>query len=335
MPTPTGRDRVLEVLGGRPPDRLPLWLMRQAGRFLPEYRAFRQQHSFLEVVRTPAWCTEVALQPLRRFPLDATIVFSDILVVPDVLGLGLRFVSGDGPSFERPVRTAADVDALTVEGALDRLGYVYQAVADLRRAAPDHALFGFAGSPWTLYCYAVQGEGSTDFARARALLWRDPATAERLLGILSELVAGHLERQLDAGADVVQVFDTWGGLLPADAYARFVLPGLRQLRARLDGRRVVLYVRQGAHLVELTRGLGFDALSVHETVDLAGLGGVTQGNLDPTLLYAPGAVRGEVERLVRGLGGRRTHLVNLGHGLLPDTPVEGVQALCDAVGELG
>lgn len=335
MAAPTGRARVLEVLAGRSPDRLPLWLMRQAGRFLPEYRAFRKEHAFLEVVRTPAYCTEVALQPLRRFPLDATIVFSDILVVPDSLGLGLRFVAGDGPSFERPVRTAADLDALTVDGACDRLGYVYEAVADLRRAAPDHALFGFAGSPWTLFCYAVQGEGSSDFARPRSMLWRDPATADRLLGLLADLVAEHLARQLDAGADVVQVFDTWGGLLPADAYARFAAPGLRRIRERLDGRRVVLYVRQGAHLVELTRGLGFDALSVHETVDLARLGGVTQGNLDPTLLHAPEAVRGEVAKLVRALGGRRTHVVNLGHGLLPDTPVEGVQALCDAVAELG
>lgn len=325
----------MEVLAGRSPDRLPLWLMRQAGRFLPEYRAFRKEHPFLEVVRTPAWCTELALQPLRRFPLDATIVFSDILVVPDALGLGLRFVAGDGPCFERPVRSAADVDALRVDGACDRLGYVYAAVADLRRAAPDHALFGFAGSPWTLFCYAVQGEGSSDFARARALLWQDPATAERLLGLLADVVAEHLLRQLDAGADVVQVFDTWGGLLPADAYARFAVPGLRRIRERLDGRRVVLYVRQGAHLLDLTRELGFDALSVHETVDLGRLGGVTQGNLDPTLLHAPAAVRGEVARLVRALGGRRTHVVNLGHGLLPDTPVEGVQALCDAVAELG
>lgn len=331
MSSPTGRQRVAAALAREPLDRLPLWMMRQAGRFLPEYRALRREHDFLTVIRTPALCTEAALQPLRRFPFDATIVFSDILVVPDALGLGLRFVAGDGPSFERPVRTAADVDALTVDGAADRLGYVHDAVADLRRAAPDHALFGFAGSPWTLFCYMVQGEGSNDFGKARALLWREPALADRLLGILAELVGEHLARQAAAGADVVQVFDTWGGLLPRDTYERFAVPALRHIRRRLDGVRVVLYVRQGGHLLETTSRLGFDALSVHETVDLAAVPGPSQGNLDPTVLFAPAQVGDAVRHMLGRLGGRRDHIVNLGHGILPDTPVEGVQALVDAV----
>lgn len=334
----TGRTRVLDVLHGRTPDRLPLWLMRQAGRFLPEYRAVRADVPFLELVRSPTLCTEVALQPLRRFDLDATIVFSDILVIPDALGAGLTFERGDGPKITRPLVSEEAVDALEWSGVCDRLGYVYDAVAGLRAAAPDHALFGFAGSPWTLYCYLTQGEGGGEFARARAALWAHPERSARVLSRLTDAVIDHLLRQARAGADVVQVFDTWGGLLPAADYARVAAPGLRRIAEALSAAKVpsVLYVRAGAHLVSQCATFGFSALSVDSTVDLARVPGVTQGNIDNTrLLGPPEAIEAAVRQLYDTLGGRRTHIANLGHGVLPSTPPEAVATLVACLRRLG
>jgi uroporphyrinogen decarboxylase len=313
--------------------------MRQAGRFLPEYRDLRATTSFLEVVRSPALCTEVALQPLRRFDLDATIVFSDILVIPDSLGAGLSFEKGDGPKIGRPLRSDAAVDALEWDGVCDRLGYVYDAVAALRTAAPTHALFGFAGSPWTLFCYLTQGEGGGEFAEARRALWTHPERSERVLSLLADAVGEHLVRQARAGADVVQIFDSWGGLLPADDYARFCVPGLRRIAAKLADAKVpsVLFVRSGPHLVALTAGLGFSALSVDSTVELGGIRGIpTQGNLDNTRLLGPHAGIAEgVRRIGAALAGRRTHIFNLGHGVLPSTPPDAVAAFVDEVRRLG
>jgi uroporphyrinogen decarboxylase len=332
-----GRERTLAALRGAPVDTLPIWLMRQAGRFLPEYRAVRADHGFLELVHDAKLCTEVALQPLRRFDLDATIVFSDILVVPDAMGAQLRFVQGDGPSFARPVREPEDVDRLDGEGLTERLGFVYEAVAALRVAARDHALYGFAGSPWTLFCYLVQGEGSPEFARAKGFLHRHPVAARRLLDVLADAVTAHLRAQIAAGADVVQVFDTWGGILPASAWTRLCAPGLRRIVAALGDTPSVLFVRAGAHLVEAARGLGFTALSVHDTVDLDTVRGIaTQGNLDPTVLLAgDDAIVAEVRRIHGALGGRRDHVWNLGHGVLPATPPESVASFVAAVRELG
>ncbi|MDP2316135.1 MAG: uroporphyrinogen decarboxylase [Pseudomonadota bacterium] len=339
MSTTNGRARVLAVLGGERPDRLPLWLMRQAGRFLPEYRAVRADVPFLDLVRSRSLCTEVALQPLRRFDLDATIVFSDILVIPDALGAGLSFEKGDGPKIERPLVTDEAVEALAWDGVCDRLGYVYDAVKDLRAAAPDHALFGFGGSPWTLFCYLTQGQGGGEFASARAALWAHPERSRMVLDRLADAVAEHLVRQARAGADVVQVFDTWGGLLPAADYEAIAAPGLRRITKRLaaEGIPAVLYVRAGAHLVDVTRNLGFSALSVDSTVDLAHLHGIpTQGNLDNTrLLGGREAIAEGVARIGAALGGRRNHIVNLGHGVLPSTPPDAVSVLVDEVRRLG
>jgi uroporphyrinogen decarboxylase len=338
-----GRARVLAVLrddsGFSRPDRLPLWLMRQAGRFLPEYRAVRADVPFLDLVRSPDLCTEVAMQPLRRFDLDATIVFSDILVIPDALGAGLSFEKGDGPKIERPLVSDEAVDALQWDGVCDRLGYVYDAVAALRKAAPGHALFGFAGSPWTLFCYLTQGAGGGEFAVARAALWAHPERSRRVLDHLTDAVIEHLVRQARAGADVVQVFDTWGGLLPAADYEAVAAPGLRRIAKRLadEGIPSVFYVRAGAHLVDLTRTLGFTALSVDSTVDLARIVGVpTQGNLDNTrLLGGRASIAEGVARIGAKLGGRRNHIVNLGHGILPSTPPDAVSILVDEVRRLG
>jgi uroporphyrinogen decarboxylase len=307
--------------------------MRQAGRFLPEYRAVRAELPFLDLVRSPDRCTEVALQPLRRFDLDATIVFSDILVIPDALGAGLRFEKGDGPRIDRPLQSDAAADALVWDGVCDRLPYVYEAVRQLRAAAPGHALFGFAGSPWTLYCYLTQGEGGGEFAVARATLWSAPDRARRVLDRLADVVAEHLVRQARAGADVVQVFDTWGGLLPAADYEAVAAPGLRRISARLAEEKIpsILYVRAGAHLVALTKTLGFSGLSVDSTVDLATVHGVpTQGNLDNTrLLGGRDAIADGVARVLGSLGGRRDHIFNLGHGVLPSTPPEAVSMLVE------
>ena len=333
--TPTGRARVLAVLRGEATDRLPLWFMRQAGRFLPEYRAVRADVPFLDLVANPALCTEVALQPLRRFDLDATIVFSDILVIPDALGVGLSFEKGDGPKIARPLTSDAAVDALDWDGVCDRLPYVYEAVRQLRVAAPDHALFGFAGSPWTLFCYMTQGAGGGEFASARAALWANPERSRRVLDRLADAVVEHLLRQAKAGADVVQVFDTWGGLLAPADYAALAAPGLRKIASRLAeaGVPAILYVRAGAHLVDLTQTLGFAGLSVDTTVDLGRIHGIpTQGNLDNTRLLGPReGIADGVARIYDALGGRRNHIVNLGHGVLPSTPPDAVSVFVDEV----
>lgn len=339
MSTPTGRARVLAVLRGESPDRLPLWLMRQAGRFLPEYRAVRADVPFMDLVRSPTLCTEVALQPLRRFDFDATIVFSDILVIPDALGVGLSFEKGDGPKIARPLQSDEAVDALDWDGVCDRLPYVYEAVSQLRAAAPDHALFGFAGSPWTLFCYMTQGQGGGEFASARAALWANPERSRRVLDRLADAVAEHLVRQHKAGADVVQVFDTWGGLLPAADYAAIAAPGLTRITRRLAEENIpsVLYIRAGGHLVQVAKRLGFSGLSLDSTVDLATVTGVpTQGNLDNTRLLGPrDAIADGVARIYAGLGRRRDHIVNLGHGILPNTPPEAVSILVDEVRKRG
>jgi uroporphyrinogen decarboxylase len=334
----TGRSRVLSVLRGETPDRLPLWLMRQAGRFLPEYRAIRADVAFLDMCRNPGLCTEVALQPLRRFDLDATIVFSDILVIPDALGAGLSFEKGDGPKIARPLQSDAAIDALAWDGVCDRLGYVYEAVAQLRTAAPDHALFGFAGSPWTLFCYLTQGEGGGEFAPARAALWAHPERSRRVLDALTDAVIEHLLRQARAGADVVQVFDTWGGLLPAADYEALCGPGMRRIASRLAeaGVPAILYVRAGAHLVGVCSKLGFSALSVDSTVELGSVPGVTQGNIDNTRLLGPKeGIDAAVARMFSALGHKRTHIVNLGHGVLPSTPPDAVSVLIESLRRQG
>ncbi len=337
-----GRDRTLAALTGQAADTRPVWLMRQAGRFLPEYRALREAASaegkgFLDFCRSPELCTEAALQPLRRFDLDATIVFSDILVVPDALGCGVSFEKGEGPRLDRPLRPGADLNALPWAEACGALGFVYDAVRALRRAAPTHGLYGFAGSPWTLLAYMIQGAGGGDFTAARASIYADPEWATQAMCRLADVVAEHLRRQADAGADVVQVFDSWGGLLPAEDWAALQGPALRRLREQLAGVPVVLFVREGPHLVGEAARLGFDALAVDATVDLGSVPGVSQGNLDNVrLLAGRAAVDAGVARAAAQLRGRGGgHVWNLGQGLLPSTPPESVGWFVDAVRRAG
>jgi uroporphyrinogen decarboxylase len=339
----TPRQRILAALDGSAVDRPPLWLMRQAGRYLPGYRAVRAKHSFWEVCKTPELSTEVALEPLALFPLDAAIVFSDILTIPDALGLDVTFGAGEGPRIGKRLRSASNLAEWRTDGVLQRLEFVRAAVHHLRSAiGPDRGLFGFAGAPWTLYCYIVEGQGSDDFRAARTLMHADPALASAALAKLADVTADLLESQCAAGADVVQLFDTWGGLLTTEEYARFAMPALRRITARLraKGRRSLLFVRGGHHLLPLLKDSGVDGLSLDWRTSWRDARAlmpslVLQGNIDPILLLSSPQIVADSTRAllkdIRETSGYARSIVNLGHGIVPETPVESVRALCDTV----
>ena len=346
-PHPAFDSRFLRALRREPVDRTPVWLMRQAGRYLPEYRATRKQAgSFLAMAKNPELACEVTLQPLRRFPLDAAILFSDILTIPDAMGLGLHFVEGEGPKFERPLRSAADIDRLGVPDMESDLRYVMDAVRTIRREM-DQAipLIGFSGSPWTLACYMVEGGSSKDWGRTKALALNDPAAMHRLLGVLTDAVVGYLAAQRAAGAQALQVFDTWGGVLSPAMYREFSLPYLSRIAGALKSPAapVILFGKGNApHLDDLFAS-GADAIGVDWTVTLEDAarraqGRVAlQGNMDPAMLYGnPDAVRAQAQAVLdsyaRGNGGSREgHVFNLGHGMSPDMNPDHVAALVAAV----
>ena len=351
MSAPIQNDRLLRALRREPVDCTPVWLMRQAGRYLPEYRATRARAgSFLAMAKTPELACEVTLQPLARFPLDAAILFSDILTIPDAMGLGLYFVDGEGPKFERPVRSAADVARLSVPDMGSSLRYVMDAVSLIRRElAGSVPLIGFSGSPWTLACYMVEGGGSANFARIKALALNDPATLHRLLSVNTDAVIAYLAAQRDAGAQVLQVFDTWGGVLSPAMYREFSLPYLVRIARELergpaDARTpLILFGKGNAPYLEELAASGCEGLGVDWTVSLDDAARRTQGkvalqgNLDPATLYAtPDTVRAQVrvalDSYAAGNGGSRDgHVFNLGHGLSPDMQPEHVAALVDEV----
>ena len=333
-------ERFLRALRREPVDATPVWLMRQAGRYLPEYRATRARAgSFMGLATHPELACEVTLQPLERFDLDAAILFSDILTVPDAMGLGLYFADGEGPKFERPVRTAADIAKLAVPDVGTSLRYVTDAVSLIRRELAGRVpLIGFSGSPWTLACYMIEGGGSKDFARVKSLAIEDPATLHRLLGVVTDAVIAYLDAQRRAGAQALQVFDTWGGMLAPHLYREFSLRYLQRIAARQFGKG------NGAYLEELA-GSGAEAIGVDWTVSLGDArrrtGGrvALQGNLDPATLYAsPDAIRAEARRALDDYaqangGSRAGHVFNLGHGMAPDMSPEHVRVLVDAVHE--
>jgi len=344
-------DRFLRALRREPVDATPVWLMRQAGRYLPEYRATRARAgSFLAMAKNPELACEVTLQPLARFDLDAAILFSDILTIPDAMGLGLYFVDGEGPKFERPVRSAADVARLSVPDMGSSLRYVMDAVSLIRRELDGSVpLIGFSGSPWTLACYMVEGGGSANFARIKGLALDDPATLHRLLSINTDAVIAYLAAQRAAGAQVLQVFDTWGGVLSPAMYREFSLPYLVRIAKELergpaDTRTpLILFGKGNAPYLEELAASGCEGLGVDWTVSLEDAARRThgqvalQGNLDPATLYAqPEAVRAQVraalDSYAAGNGGSRDgHVFNLGHGLSPDMQPEHVAALVDEV----
>ena len=325
-------------------DRTPVWLMRQAGRYLPQYRAVRGRTTFLGLCKTPELACEVTLQPLERFPLDAAILFSDILTVPDAMGLGLHFVEGEGPKFSHPVRTEADVARLEVP-PMEKLRYVFDAVALIRKSLNGRVpLIGFAGSPFTLACYMIEGGGSDDFRLVKTMMYSRPDLLHRMLDVNARAVTAYLNAQIAAGAQAVQLFDTWGGSLAHGAYQEFSLAYSRQVLqglTRTNEERVVpriLFTKGGGQWLEEMAASGADALGIDWQTSLAaarrqvGEKMALQGNLDPNVLFAPPSVIGaEVQRVLDAFGYGAGHVFNLGHGISQHTPPEHVKALVEAV----
>ncbi len=318
--------------------------MRQAGRYLPEYRALRARHGFLELCKTPALAAEVTLMPIERFPVDAAILFADILLVLEPMGVGLEFAQGDGPVIHRPVRTRADVDGLARVPAAQSLGYVFDTVREVRRRLAGRVpLIGFAGAPFTLASYVIEGGGSRQYRHTKTLMYGDPAAWHRLMERLSETVVDYLREQVAAGAQAVQLFDSWVGCLGPDDYRTYVLPHMRATFAALSdaGVPVIHFGTGTAALLELMREGGGDVIGIDWHVDLGdawdrvGHDVAVQGNLDPLVLFAPPEeIRRRVARILERAAGRPGHIFNLGHGVLPETPIEHVATLIDAVHEL-
>jgi uroporphyrinogen decarboxylase len=337
-------DTLLRALRREATDYVPIWLMRQAGRYLPEYNATRARAgSFMRLCTDPALATEVTLQPLARYPLDAAILFSDILTVPDAMGLGLSFAEGEGPRFEHPLVDESAIDRLEAPDPA-RLRYVFDAVAAIKRAlAGDLPLLGFAGSPFTLACYMVEGGGSTDFGRTRRLLYARPDLLHRVLAVNAEAIASYLIEQVRHGVDAVMIFDTWGGLLSADAYVRFSLAYIERVLARLQetcGAIVptIVFTKGGGQWLERIAACGCDAVGIDWTTDIGaarariGARVSVQGNLDPqVLLTTPQTIESEARALLLAAGPEPGHIFNLGHGVLPQTPPENIAALVDFV----
>jgi uroporphyrinogen decarboxylase len=342
-------DGLLRALLREPVDVTPMWIMRQAGRYLPEYRATREKAGdFRTLCATPELACEVTLQPLRRYPLDAAILFSDILTVPDAMGLGLYFTEGEGPHFERPVRSKHDIDALAVPDPENELRYVVDAVRLIRRELDGAVpLIGFAGSPWTLATYMVEGGSSKEFAHIKRMLFDEPAWLHQLLDVLARAVTVYLNAQIAAGAQAVMVFDTWGGVLTPRDYREFSLRYMQRITEGLtresEGRRVpvILFTKNGGQWLEALADTGCDALGVDWTTDLrdarARVGGrvALQGNMDPAVLYASSArIRAEVATVLESFGAGSGHVFNLGHGIHPHVDPERVAVLVEAVHEL-
>jgi uroporphyrinogen decarboxylase len=335
-------DRFLRALRREPVDCTPVWIMRQAGRYLPEYRATRAKAgSFLKLAKTPELACEVTLQPLARFDLDAAILFSDILTVPDAMGLGLYFADGEGPKFERPIRTEAQIAQLAVPDMEMDLGYVMDAVRLIRRELNGRVpLIGFSGSPWTLACYMIEGGGSDNFSKIKALAYDNPAALHRLLEVTTKAVIAYLSAQRAAGAQALQVFDTWGGVLSPALYREFSLRYLTRIAQELPrgDTPLILFGKGNAPYLEELAASGAEAIGVDWLVSLgearARTGGkvALQGNLDPTVLYAkPDAIRAEVGAALESFGKGNGHVFNLGHGISPDVNPEHLKTLIDAV----
>lgn len=343
---PLQNDRLLRALLRQPTDRTPVWLMRQAGRYLPEYRATRARAgNFLALCKTPELACEVTLQPLARFPLDAAILFSDILTIPDAMALGLSFSEGEGPILARPVRSAADISRLFVPDPETELRYVMDAVRVIRHELAGRVpLIGFAGSPWTLATYMVEGGSSKDFSRIKGLLYDQPTLLHQILEINTQAVIAYLSAQVVAGAQALMVFDTWGGVLAPRAYREFSLAYMARIASDVtreaNGQRIpiILFTKGGGAWLEDIAATGCDAVGIDWTVDLhdarrrIGAHVALQGNLDPaTLAASPASIHQQVAQTLADFGSGCGHIFNLGHGIQPWTNPEHVQALIEAV----
>lgn len=342
-------DRLIKALLRQPVDKTPVWIMRQAGRYLPEYRQTRARAGdFMTLCQTPELACEVTLQPLERFPLDAAILFSDILTIPDAMGLGLHFVEGEGPRFSKPLRSAADIDRLGVIDPEQELRYVPDAVRLIRRELDGRVpLIGFTGSPWTLATYMVEGSSSKEYALVKGMLYQQPELMHRLLAITAKNVSAYLNAQIAAGAQALMIFDTWGGVLPPSIYRDFSLRYMADIVADLDRNSgdspipVILFTKGGGQWLETMAATGCDALGVDWTLSLTearqrvGDKVALQGNLDPCVLYAsPDRIRTEVARVLAEYGHGSGHVFNLGHGIHPAIDPDHVHALVEAVHEL-
>lgn len=341
-------DRFLRALLREPVDVTPVWMMRQAGRYLPEYKATRAHAGdFLSLCKNRELACEVTLQPLRRFDLDAAILFSDILTIPDAMDLGLYFEEGEGPKFRKVLRTAQDVEALKVPNAATDLDYVMNAVKEIRSAlCGDVPLIGFSGSPWTLATYMVEGGSSKDFRHIKKMMYATPEVMHQLLDKLADSVIDYLNQQILSGAQAVQIFDTWGGVLSGEMYREFSLAYMQKIVSGLireaDGRRVpvILFTKNGGQWLEEMAQTGADALGIDWTTELGDARGrvgdsvALQGNMDPSVLYAsPDRIRGEVKKLLASFGSGEGHICNLGHGIHQFADPEHAKVFVDAVHE--
>jgi uroporphyrinogen decarboxylase len=341
-------DRFLRALWREPVDVTPVWMMRQAGRYLPEYRATREQAGdFMTLCKTPDLACEVTLQPLRRYAFDAAILFSDILTIPDALGLDLYFVSGEGPKFRHTITSPEAVEKLPDVDMADALSYVTDAVALIRRELNGSVpLIGFSGSPWTLATYMIEGGGSKDFRLAKSFLYNHPEAMHQLLDKLADCVTDYLNAQIRAGAQAVQIFDTWGGILTPTAYQDFSLRYMEKIVANLikesEGRKIpaILFTKNGGQWLESMASTGCQALGLDWTTDIGnarqrvGNKVALQGNMDPSILYAsPDSIRAEVKRILTSFGPGEGHVFNLGHGITPEVNPDHVSAFVDAVHE--
>lgn len=343
-------DRFLRALLKQPVDTTPIWIMRQAGRYLPEYREVRAKAgSFMDLCTNPELACEVTLQPLERFDLDAAILFSDILTIPDAMGLGLYFAEGEGPKFKHPVKTLADIKKLAVPDPEGELRYVMDAVRTIRRELNGRVpLIGFSGSPWTLATYMVEGGSTKDFGKVKGLMFSDPTAMHHLLDVVAQSVTHYLNAQIAAGTQAVMVFDTWGGVLSDEKYQDFSLRYMQQIVAGLtreaDDRQVpvILFTKGGGRWLEQMAATGCDALGLDWTQNIAqarqrvGERVALQGNLDPSVLYAsPEVIEKEVEKVISAYGGGTGHVFNLGHGIHQHIDPENVKVLVDSVHALG
>ena len=344
--TPLTNDRFLRALQREPVDMTPVWMMRQAGRYLPEYRETRARaKDFLTLCQTPELACEVTLQPLARFKLDAAILFSDILTIPEAMGLGLYFSEGEGPCFERPVRTKAQIDNLSVPDPNDALRYVMDAVSLIRRELDGKVpLIGFSGSPWTLATYMVEGGTTKNFRRVKGLMFEQPQAMHTLLDTLAQAVIAYLNAQIAAGAQAVMIFDTWGGILTTRDYLAFSLHYMQQivegLTRKHEGQRVpvILFTKDGNEWLENLAATGCDAVGldwkrpIGKARERVGDKVALQGNMDPCVLHAsPERIREEVATILASFGNGNGHVFNLGHGIHPEVDPEHVSAFVDAV----
>jgi uroporphyrinogen decarboxylase len=342
-------DTLIRALFRQPTAYTPVWLMRQAGRYLPEYNETRRRAgSFLALCKAPSLAAEVTLQPLERFPLDAAILFSDILTIPDAMGLGLYFAEGEGPRFERPLRDEASIAKLAAPDPSESLRYVTDAISEVRRAlAGKVPLIGFCGSPYTLACYMVEGQASDDWHSVKLMLYERPALLHRILETNTRAVAALLNAQIEAGVNVVMIFDTWGGSLSAASYREFSLKYIQRVLSQLKRGSgaarvpVIVFTKGGAPWLEQIAATGCDCVGLDWSIDLGdarrrvGAGAALQGNLDPAvLLTSPEVVRREVLKALESFGSGAGHVFNLGHGVPQLTPPENVAALVAAVREL-